>query len=57
VKIATPAILVGHDVAVARGNRISRSGDWNFEQWSCPRVADFTPIEPGMRDYDLSASD
>ncbi len=32
VEIAAPAILVGHHVAVAGGNRIPRCGDWYLEQ-------------------------
>ena len=57
VEIAAPAVLVGQDVVVARGNGISRGGDWYFEERGSSRVAGFAPIESRMRDDDLSAGD
>ena len=43
VEIAAPAILVGHDVVVARGNGVAGCGDGDLEEWGGAGVAGFAP--------------
>ena len=57
VKIAAPAILVGHHVVVAGGNGVSGCGYGDFEKWLRAGVTGFPPIEAGVRDYDFAAGD
>ena len=53
VEIAAPAILVGHDEAVACRDHISRGGDVQGEEGRGHHVASFTPVEPWVRDEDF----
>ena len=57
VQIPAPAILVGHHVAVASRDRIPRRGDRQREQRMSDHIAHLTPIEPRVRDHDLTAAD
>ena len=57
VEIAAPAVLVGHDEAVARGDGAARGGDGDGEEGLGHHVAGFAPVETGVRDEDLQAGE
>ena len=55
MQIAAPSILVGHDIAVARGDCIPGGGDVDGEEGLHHDVAGFAPVEARMGDDDLNA--
>ena len=57
VEIAAPAVLVGHDVAVAVGTVSRDDGDGNLEERGGAEVAGFAPVEARVRDDDFAAGD
>ena len=57
VEVAAPAVLVGHDVAVAGGDGVARGGDVEGEERLRVHVADLAPVEARMGDQDLDAGD
>ena len=57
VKIAGPAVLIGHDVVVAGGNGIARCGDRDLEERCGAGVAGFSPVKTRVGDDDFPAGD